>query len=117
MANQSNKTILVTGAAGHQGGAVFQHLRRKFPLRLLVRDPGKREVSALSGPGVELAEGDLEAVASLKRVDQLLNGRLEWPLRPDTRLVALAFEHSGKWLGRTFELAGDELSMAQVARP
>jgi len=215
MADHSNKTILVTGATGHQGGAVFQHLRRRFPLRLLVRDPAKRQVSALSGPGVELAQGDLEDIASLKRAmngaygvysvqtskdteaeirqgtnmvdaaasqsvahfvyssvagaaqnsgvphfeskfkieqhiqaagikntilrpsffmenwinwkDQLLNGRLEWPLRPETRLqmnavddigafVELAFEHPGKWIGRTFELAGDELSMTQITQ-
>jgi uncharacterized protein YbjT (DUF2867 family) len=58
--------------------------------------------------------------------DQILNGRLEWPLKPETRLqmlavddigafVALAFEHPGKWKNRTFEMAGDELSMAQIA--
>jgi hypothetical protein len=29
--------------------------------------------------------------------------------------VALAFEHPGKWMGRTFEMAGDELSMARIA--
>jgi len=29
--------------------------------------------------------------------------------------AALAFEHPGRWLGRAVELAGDELSMSQVA--
>jgi len=29
--------------------------------------------------------------------------------------AALAFEHPGKWLGRAVELAGDELSMTQLA--
>jgi uncharacterized protein YbjT (DUF2867 family) len=29
--------------------------------------------------------------------------------------AALAFEHPGKWLGRAVELAGDELSMTQMA--
>jgi uncharacterized protein YbjT (DUF2867 family) len=29
--------------------------------------------------------------------------------------AALAFEHSGKWLGQSVELAGDELSMTQMA--
>lgn len=58
--------------------------------------------------------------------DQILNGRLEWPLKPETRLemlavddigafVALAFKHPGKWMGRTFEMASDELSMALIA--
>ena len=215
MAATSKKTILLTGATGHQGGAAFRHLHRKFPLRILARDLDKREVLALAGPGVELARGDLEDMASLKRAmdgaygaysmqksndteaevrqgmhlvdaamaqsirhlvyssvagadqhtgipfmdsklhieqhiqgsgikhtilrpvffmenwfnwkDQLLNGRLELPLRPETRLqmiavddigafVALAFEHPGKWIGRTFEIAGDELSMMQLAQ-
>lgn len=216
MANPSNKTILVTGATGHQGGAAVRHLhRKKFPLRVLARDPDQRQALALAGPGVNLVRGDMEDVASLKRAmddcygvhsvqpstdleaevregtnmvdaamaesvshfvyssviaadqntgiphfetkfrieehirasgikhtilrptffmenwlnwkDQLLSGRLEWPLRPETRLqmtavddigacVALAFEHPGKWIGRAFEIAGDELSMTQIAQ-
>jgi uncharacterized protein YbjT (DUF2867 family) len=54
-------------------------------------------------------------------------GAIRLPLRSETRLqmvavddigglVAAAFEHPGKWQGRAFELAGDELSMADVAR-
>jgi uncharacterized protein YbjT (DUF2867 family) len=215
MANHANKTILVTGATGHQGGAAFRHLQRKFPLRVLARRPDQREAQALAGPGVELVRGDLEDLASLKRAmdgcygahsvqtsndveaevrqgvnmvdaavaqsmghfvyssvvgadqrtgvphfeskfkieehirntgikhtivrplffmenwfnwkDQILAGRLELPLRPETRLqmvavddigafVALAFEHSGKWMNRTFEIAGDELSMTQLTQ-
>lgn len=59
--------------------------------------------------------------------DMIANGRLELPLEPETRLqmvavddiggvVALAFEHPGKWQDRTFELAGDELSMSELAQ-
>lgn len=215
MANNSNKTILVNCATGHQGGAAFHHLHRKFPLRVLAPNLEKPEVRALAGPGVELARGDMEDLASLKRAmdgvyavysmqtsnhpeaevrqgknmvdaamaqsvrhfvyssvvgadqhtgiphfeskfqierhiratgikhtilrplffmenwfhwkEQILNGRIEWPLRPDTRLqmlavddigsfVTLAFEHPGKWIDRTFEMAGDELSMTQIAQ-
>jgi uncharacterized protein YbjT (DUF2867 family) len=54
-------------------------------------------------------------------------GTLSLPLDPTTRLqmiavddiggvVAMAFEHPGKWQDRTFELAGDELSMAELAQ-
>lgn len=54
------------------------------------------------------------------------NGAIELPLDPATRLqmiavddiggvVAMAFEHPGKWQGRAFEIAGDELSMSGVA--
>jgi len=53
-------------------------------------------------------------------------GVLASPLRPETRLqmiavddigafVTLAFEHSGKWQGRALDIAGDELSMADLA--
>jgi uncharacterized protein YbjT (DUF2867 family) len=55
------------------------------------------------------------------------SGALSLPLKPTTRLqmiavdniggfVAMAFERSGKWQDRTFELAGDELSMAELAQ-
>ena len=30
-------------------------------------------------------------------------------------VATMAFEHPGKWQDRTFELAGDELSMAELA--
>ncbi|MDQ2777455.1 MAG: NmrA/HSCARG family protein [Acidobacteriota bacterium] len=53
-------------------------------------------------------------------------GTLALPLRPETRLqmiavddigafVALAFEHPGKWNGRALDIAGDELSMTELA--
>lgn len=54
------------------------------------------------------------------------SGVLSFPLAAETRLqmiavddiggvAALAFERPGKWQGRAFELAGDELSMTEVA--
>ena len=53
-------------------------------------------------------------------------GTLNFPLSPTTRLqmvavdnigaaIAAAFEHPGKWAHRAVELAGDELSMTQLA--
>ena len=43
----SNQTILVTGATGNQGGSVARHLlqRGKFSVRALVRDQNKPAVS------------------------------------------------------------------------
>jgi uncharacterized protein YbjT (DUF2867 family) len=52
---------------------------------------------------------------------------LALPLDPSTRLqmvavddigafIALAFERPGKWQGRTFEIAGDEISMTDLAQ-
>jgi uncharacterized protein YbjT (DUF2867 family) len=54
------------------------------------------------------------------------SGVLPWPLRPDTVLQQLAFEDLAafvakafrepqRWIGRTTELAGDELTMTEVA--
>jgi uncharacterized protein YbjT (DUF2867 family) len=53
-------------------------------------------------------------------------GTLALPLSPDTRLqmiavddigafVATAFEHPGRWQGRAADIAGDELSMTELA--
>jgi uncharacterized protein YbjT (DUF2867 family) len=55
------------------------------------------------------------------------DGAIALPLDPTTRLqmvavddiggvVATAFERSGKWQGRAFEVAGDELSMTELAQ-
>ena len=213
-----NKLILVTGATGHQGGAVLRHLReRGFSCRALTRDPSKPEARQLVGHGIEVAQGDLEDQASLTRaldgVDgvfavqtpyesgveaeirqganlidsakrQRINhfvyssvasadertgiphfdskfrieerlrgtgmrftvvrpvffmdnwfgmrsaieaGELALPFTAETRLqtiavddiggiVVAAFEHPGKWQNRDFDIAGDELSMADLAR-
>lgn len=66
--------VTVSGRSGR--------LLRKFPLRVLVQHVDDPKARALAGPGVELVQGDMEDIASLKR---------------------------------TFEMAGDELSMAQIA--
>jgi uncharacterized protein YbjT (DUF2867 family) len=58
--------------------------------------------------------------------EPIRNGQVQQPLSPTTNLqmvavddigtfAALAFEHPGKWENRTFSLAGDELSMQQIA--
>jgi uncharacterized protein YbjT (DUF2867 family) len=59
--------------------------------------------------------------------DGIEQGTLALPLNPDTRLqmiavddigafVTLAFAHPGHWQGRAVELAGDELSMTELAQ-
>ena len=63
-----NKLILVTGATGHQGGAVLRHLREKgFSCRALTRDPAKPAVRQLIGHGIEVTQGDMDDQASLTR--------------------------------------------------
>src|SRR5436309_10238100 len=58
--------------------------------------------------------------------DAIHNGSIMLPLDPQTRLqmiavddigafVALGFEHTGHWHNRAYDLAGDELSMTELA--
>jgi uncharacterized protein YbjT (DUF2867 family) len=216
MARNPQKTILVTGATGHQGGATLRHLRDKgFPVRALTRDPGSLKARALVGRGTEVARGDLNDPASIGRAlegvdavfgveassegpetevrqgtqlidaarrvrvsqfvqssvaaadqapqiphfqsknqieqhlrnsglhftilrpvffmenwqgmrEQIKEGVISLPLSPETRLqmiavddigafATMAFSRPGHWDGRTVELAGDELSMMEVA--
>lgn len=66
MPKNNNRLILVTGATGHQGGAVLKHLReRGFPVRALTRDPSQEKARKLVGQGTELVRGDLDDPASL----------------------------------------------------
>ncbi len=63
----------------------------------------------------------------LRQRDTILGaGALSLPLKPETHMqmiatddigafVTRAFEKSGHWNGRTFELAGDSLNVAQIA--
>jgi uncharacterized protein YbjT (DUF2867 family) len=208
------RIILVTGATGRQGGAVYRHLQKKgFKLRALVRDPNSDQARQLTRYGEEVFQGNLDDHDSLMRAtdgvygvfsvqpysaneieqgvavieaakrqgvshfvyssvgaadeetdiphfeskikveEHLLssglpytivrpvffmenwhrgfgasirNGQLQQPLNPTATLqmiavddigafAVLAFENPGKWKNRTFSLAGDELSMQQIA--
>ena len=72
MSSHSDKTILVTGATGQQGGAVIRHLLKDgWKLRALVRDPGKASAKDLARRGVELVQGDMNERAS---IDAALKG-------------------------------------------
>ena len=65
----SNRTILITGVTGNQGGAVAQALQDTgFQLRGLTRKPdvlasGRRE---LARKGVDIVKGDLDDEATLR---------------------------------------------------
>jgi len=214
VSNNSERIILVTGATGRQGGAVYQHLQKKgFKLRALVRDPNSNQARQLMGNGQEVFQGSFDDHDSVMRAmdgvygvfsvqphsakeiqqgvavieaakrqgvshfvyssvgaadeetgiphfeskakveeylrssglqytivrpvffmenwwrgfgESIRNGQLQQPLSPTANLqmiavddigafAALAFEHPGKWRNRTFSLAGDELSMQQIA--
>jgi uncharacterized protein YbjT (DUF2867 family) len=64
---QQNKTILVTGATGQQGGAVVRSLSAHgWKVRALVRDLEKPAAKHLAKNNVELRQGDLFTPASLE---------------------------------------------------
>ncbi len=61
------RTILITGATGHQGGAVARALNGKgFRLCAMTRKPGSDAASALAASGIEIVKGDLDDAASVK---------------------------------------------------
>ncbi|WP_182887183.1 NmrA/HSCARG family protein [Microbispora sp. H10885] len=60
--------VLVIGATGRQGGATARELlARGRTVRALVRDPGSPAAASLEQAGAELAVGDLDDEASLRR--------------------------------------------------
>ena len=65
--NPTDKTILITGATGRQGGAVIRHLLPKgWKLRALTRNPASVAAQELTRQGIEVIQGDLEKPASLE---------------------------------------------------
>ncbi|HEU4585215.1 MAG TPA: NmrA family NAD(P)-binding protein, partial [Gemmatimonadaceae bacterium] len=69
MANGENaeRTIVVTGATGKQGGAVARELvRRGFRVRAITRDPSKPAAMALGELGIVVLRGDLDDPESLR---------------------------------------------------
>jgi uncharacterized protein YbjT (DUF2867 family) len=64
----SGKPILVAGATGRQGRSVVRHLlERQLTVRALVRDPESNRAKALANQGIEIAQGDMDDLASLKK--------------------------------------------------
>jgi uncharacterized protein YbjT (DUF2867 family) len=66
--SQADKTVLVTGATGRQGGAVIRHMLPKgWKLRALTRNLAGPAAQSLARLGVEVVQGDLEDPASIER--------------------------------------------------
>src|SRR6266704_1185660 len=62
----NNRTILITGVTGNQGGAVAQALQGSgFHLRGLTRKPDSERAAALARHGVDIVKGDLDDVVKL----------------------------------------------------
>ena len=63
----AERTVLVTGATGKQGGVVARELlRRGFRVRALTRDPSKPTARALAELGADVVRGDLDDPQSLR---------------------------------------------------
>jgi uncharacterized protein YbjT (DUF2867 family) len=70
--DRGDKTILVTGATGHQGGAAARHLLEDgWHVRALTRDPSKPAARTLAELGCEVVRGNLKERATL---DAALSG-------------------------------------------
>src|SRR6516225_4080252 len=64
----SDRTILITGVTGNQGGAVAQSLQGTgFHLRGLTRKPDSQRAAALARQGIDIVKGDLDNEATLRR--------------------------------------------------
>jgi uncharacterized protein YbjT (DUF2867 family) len=62
------KTILVFGATGQQGGAAASHLQKDgWKVRALVRNARSDQAQALGQRGIELVQGDLNQPSSLPK--------------------------------------------------
>ncbi|MDQ1157662.1 uncharacterized protein YbjT (DUF2867 family) [Sphingomonas sp. SORGH_AS 950] len=110
-----SKPILVFLAAGVQGSAVMHAaLGRGLKVRALVRDSNR--ATALAAPGVELAEGDLGAAASLTAASTGIDHAvLQVPIGPAETMAMQA----GNALA-AFKAAGIKsfvLKLASASRP
>ena len=68
----SNRTVLVTGATGNQGGAVAHELLSGggYRVRAMTRKPDSEKARALKQAGAEIVAGDLNDEASLRKAMQ-----------------------------------------------
>lgn len=72
---KDEKTILVLGATGRQGGATARHLLANgWKVRILLRNPAVPVVAPLQQAGAEVVQGDFEDRASLERAMQGVYG-------------------------------------------
>ena len=66
---ESNRTVLVTGATGNQGGATARELLAagRYRVRAMTRKPDSEGAKALKSRGAEIVQGDLNDEPSLRK--------------------------------------------------
>jgi NmrA-like family/NADPH-dependent FMN reductase len=102
----SDRTILITGVTGNQGGAVAQALEGTgFDLRGLTRKPDSQRAAALACHGIGIVKGDLDDEATLRRalagawgVFAVLKNAIDW-VYPEWNRKAAAFVSYGSAMG------------------
>lgn len=101
------RTILVTGATGNQGGAAARRLLEAgWRVRALTRQPSKPAAQALAERGAELVAGDLDDVQSLGRALDGVDGVFS---------VQNFWEHGAEAEIRQGKALGDAAAQAGVA--
>ena len=66
MENKNEKTILVTGATGKQGGAAARHLvLHGWHVKIITRNPNKPEAKSCAEMGMEVVKADMDNKNSL----------------------------------------------------
>lgn len=67
--SSNQRTIVVTGATGRQGGAVTRHLLQDgWRVRALTRTPHSAPARALAALGADVVQGDMENPATLRPI-------------------------------------------------
>jgi uncharacterized protein YbjT (DUF2867 family) len=104
MANE--KTILITGATGRQGGATLRHLARRggFRLRAMTRKPDGEPAKELRALGAEIVAADLNDTASLERAVKGAWG--VFAVQSNREVSAEGEEEQGKRIAQIAHAAG-----------
>jgi len=103
----TDKTVLITGGTGRQGGAVVSHmLSRGWRLRALTRQSSSYAAQRLAGQGVELVQGDLEDQTSIERAARGVYG--VYSVQDFWAVGARREVQQGKNLGEAAKKAGVE---------
>jgi uncharacterized protein YbjT (DUF2867 family) len=102
-----DRTILITGVTGNQGGAVAGALQGSgFHLRGLTRKPDGAQATALARAGVEIVKGDLDDDATLRRA--LAGAWGVFAVQTALEAGAAREEEQGKTLAKLAREAGVE---------
>lgn len=103
----TEKTILITGATGKQGGAVARHLAGKgFKIRALTRKPTSDAATALAKLGCEIVQGDFDDAPSMNAATKGVWG--VWSVQNTWEAGVVKEEEQGKQMAKLARECGVE---------